>query len=595
MAGGCFLFERIGDSTPFIPENIGEEARSLQSAVQKFITGEVLPVSDRIESQDFNLIRGLLKRAGDLGILSAGLPTNFGGLGLDQMSLTAMVENLAWQTSFGVTLIAHSGIGTLPLLYFGTPGLKDKYLPPLVRGEMIGAYCLTEPNAGSDIFAMKSTSVLSPDGKKWRLNGEKCFITNGAIADLLTVFAKVDGAMTAFLVERNTPGVSIGREERKMGIKGSSTTSVFLENVEIPHDHLLGEVGKGHSIALNILNFGRFRLGVACTGIAKWLIGEVVRYAKNRTQFGAPLSDFGAVQNMIADQVIRTFVAESTYYRTAGALDQALKQISDDDPDKLGKTVKVTQEFGVEAAMAKVLGSECLCAVADRAVQILGGYGFVEEYHPARVFRDARINCIFEGTNEINRIQQIALKMLSRSLKEEIPTKAAWKGINEAPSRQNADREGLAGAVEQAGLAKELAIYCYGLVMNDEELLQAVTTVPAARDRGEFIDLALAELTLGAYGIDSTVNRALAIQEQFGSEKARIPATIAQLYANEEYERMISVAKSFVIQATAGNDKRRTEWLNHLRQREGFRPVNIAEAKMKIARQITDREGYHLT
>lgn len=585
--GGAFLLEKIGDRSIFIPEHLSEEQKQLAQAVYDFFRGEVVPRSEEIEAQKFDVTVSLLKKAGELGLLAAEVPEEHGGLEVDKVAMVAMSESAALQGSFVVTMMCHSGIGSWPLIYFGTSEQKKKYLPKLATGEMIGAYCLTESGSGSDALGMKSKAVLSSDGKFWILNGEKTFITNGGFADLYTIFAKADGdKVSAFLVEKKSEGLSTGKEEKKLGIKGSSTCSVIMENCKIPKENLLGEIGKGHKVAFNTLNLGRFKLGVGATGGSKYLLGAAVKYAKERKQFGRPISDFGLIRKKIANMTIRTFVSESMNYRTADLMDQKIKKLDKKDPECQKKMMGIVEEFAIESSIAKIYGSECIDFVCDEGLQTLGGYGFLEEYPFASATRNIRINRIFEGTNEINRLL-IPAMFFKRAMKGELDLmngiqrvvgqlKEGWKREAEGP---------LADEIHQTELAKKLTLYAAGTA--------AQKFMDQLREK-QFIAEFIADMAVDTYAMETVVLRALQLQKEFGEEKSKLAVAIVRNFVNETYPEMLIRARRMMLAVAEGNADEYSKYAKALQRFEYFVPIDTTQTRDQIAQAIIDREGYQI-
>ena len=428
-AGGGFLMEDRKPSDVFTPEDFTEEQQQVAATAERFMTDEVLPVAGRCEHKEPTLMVGLLRKAAELGFLGVLVPEKYDGLELDLTTQMIICEQLGRYASFSTTYGTHSGIGTLPLVFFGTHEQKQRYLSAMVSGERIAAYCLSESQAGSDALAARTRAELSPDGRHYTLNGEKMWISNGGWADLYTVFAKVGGEkFSAFLVERGMPGVTAGAEENKMGIRGSSTTPLTLENVAVPVENLLGEVGRGHVIAFNILNLGRLKLALACVGGGKDVLSESIRYAKQRQAFGRSIAEFGLIQHKIAEMAIRLFAAESMAYRIPGMIDSRLAGFSWDDDNAAQTALKAVEEYAIECAMAKVYCSEALDYIADEGVQIHGGYGFHQDYMVERAYRDSRINRIFEGTNEINRLLTTGM-LLKRVAQGRLDLMSAVQGV----------------------------------------------------------------------------------------------------------------------------------------------------------------------
>src|SRR6202522_164480 len=414
--GGSFLMEPTSPEQLFSPEDFTDEHRAIARTTEEFWTKEIAPNVDAIQRQEPGVAVSVLRKAGEIGLTSVHLPEKYGGMEMDLVSTMLVAEGIAKDGSYAAWHGGQSGIGALPLLLFGTEDQKQRYLPKVATAELVAAYALSEPQAGSDALAARTRADLSPDGKHYILNGQKMWITNGGAADLLTIFAKIGGEkFTAFLVERKFPGVSSGAEEKKMGIKGSSTTAIYLDNVPVPVENLLGEIGRGHIIAFNILNVGRMKLGAATTGAAKNVLAISLKYAKQRKAFGATIADFGAIQHKLAEMAIRIFVAESMAWRVVGLIESQMHGAATGDPNQ---ELKAIEEFAAECSMVKVYASEMLDYVVDEGVQIHGGYGYHHDYAVERAYRDSRINRLFEGTSEINRlvITGMPLKRASRGL-----------------------------------------------------------------------------------------------------------------------------------------------------------------------------------
>ena len=580
--GGSWLFEDPAAGDMFTPEMLSEEHRLIAKTADEFVAAEVLPVLDRLESKDWELARHLIKRCGDLGLLGLAAPEEFGGLNLDKASALVVVERIARAASFATTFGGQANLCVLPLVLFGTPEQKAMYLPRLIAGDIVGAYALSESGSGSDALAARTRATRHGDGS-WRLTGEKMWISNGGFADLIIVFAKVDGEQfTAFLVERAFPGVSSGKEEHKMGLHGSSTTPIILQDARVPAGNVLGEVGRGHKVALNTLNYGRFSLGAMCAGGAKSAIGDSARYASGRKQFGQPIASFGAIKHKLGEMAARAYAAESLSYRTAGLIDAALAGSDGHGAD----IAKAFEEFAIEASICKVAGTEALDYVLDENVQIHGGNGFVRDYMAERYFRDARVNRIFEGTNEINRLL-IPGMLVRRGLKGELPLVAAAKRLqNEilsmAPGVPTDDQGGLASERRTVGAFKQVALMVLGTALQTygESLEQQQEVLGCASD-----------ILIEVYAGESATTRAAAALSS-GASHAAFHEAAARVYVHDAAGRVEAAAKT-ALAAMADGDTLRT-LLAALRRVLKPTPVNTIGLRRALAEAVTAKGGYIL-
>lgn len=545
-----FLWEPVGKWNLFIPEELSSEQKDLAKLARDFIKNEVEPKREAIESKtEPTLVPSLLKKCGELGLLMAEIPEAYGGLGLNKTTATVIAENATGWTSFMVPLMCHTGIGTIPILYYGTEEQKKKYLPKLATGEFIGAYALTEAGSGSDALAAKTRAVLSPDKKYYILNGEKQFITNGSFADLFTVFAKVDGEQfTAFIIERNTPGFSVGKEEKKMGIHGSSTVPVILQDCKVPVENVLGEVGKGHRIAFNVLNVGRWKLGAACMGSCKRLIEYASKYLKERHQFGKPIASFQALREKLANDNIRTYLLESIVYAYASSLDSAWAELDKSSPDYYKLVMKKIKGLNIEASIAKVFGSETVQAVADDAVQMFGGYGFIQEYPPEQFYRDCRINRIYEGTNEINRLL-MPDTLMRRAMKGSVDFMGVLQnvlaglksGYPTTPASQP-----LAPWIDQLDALKRLTVYFCGVA--------AQKFMEKLKDKQSLL-ITMADLMTESYVIHCGLERALKIRKLLGEDKSKLAEEMTVAYMSEKIPELIGRVRQNLFNIAGGDEK----------------------------------------
>lgn len=527
LKGGEYLITEVTKEEVFTPEEFTDEQKQIGDTTEQFATKEVAPVKEDIEEKKFEIVVDLFKKAGELGLLMIDAPEKFGGLELDKVTSMLVAEKISPAGgSFATAFSAHTGIGTLPLVYYGTDEQNEKYLEKIITGEWIGAYALTEPGSGSDALNAKTTAKLSEDGKHYILNGTKQFITNAGFASLFTVFAKIDGEhFTGFLVEKDHEGVSIGPEEKKMGIKGSSTTQLILENAKIPVENLLGEKGKGHKIAFNVLNVGRFKLGAAVMGASKILIGVGAKYSNERKQFGKTIGSFGAIKEKLANLTAETYASESLIYRLAGLLDKKIETIDKSADDYYVQYQKAIEEYAPECAIAKVFCSDVLSRVADETVQIHGGYGYIAEYEAERAYRDERINRLFEGTNEINRML-IPGMILRKSLKGELPLQAeAMKAFESlmSPSFEEID--------DTVPFAKEKV-----LVKNLKTVFLILSAAAAQKFADKLVDeqeilIAAADIAINIFALESALLRAEKSYDSASDKKKELLKAVVQSYA----------------------------------------------------------------
>ncbi len=586
--GGGFLLKRAASQEIFCAEDFSNEQRAFYRTATEFVEKEVIPRHREIEDKKDGVMPELLRKAGELGIHMIDIPESFGGLGLDKTTSCLVAEGLARQGSFSVALGAHNGIGMLPLVFYGAKALKDQYLPKFATAEIIGAYALTEAGSGSDALAAKTVAKLSDDGTQWVLNGSKMWITNAAIADVFTVFAKIDGKrFSAFLVPRDTAGFTIGREEPKMGIRGSSTCALSFDNAHIPRENLLGEEGRGHKIAFNILNMGRLRLGVAVLGGCKRVLGLATTYAKERKQFGTPLSDFKIIQEKIADMAIAAYRVESASYRTTGCIDRAMAKVDKDDADRAKKLVLAIEEYNIEASIMKVAGSETLDYMTDEAVQIHGGYGYSEEFEVECAYRDSRINRIFEGTNEINRML-IPGTILKRTMKGALNLLPVAQGIQSALSRAASpvptpDDGPLGEESVLAELVRKATVYAIGTA--------AMKLMTELEKEQEQLSL-LSDMCIDAYIIDSVVRRAIQAQKSSAPEKAALHLAFAKVAAREIYERVMGRARRVVIELFPDEDQYTR--VMELKRLHLDLTLPLFPLKRQIAAAVLDADGYPL-
>jgi alkylation response protein AidB-like acyl-CoA dehydrogenase len=583
IKGGSFLTEDRPPSEIFTPEDINEEQRMFARAAEEFLRKEVLPREDEIYAKNWETTRELMRKAGELGLLSIDIPEKYGGLGLDKVSSAIVGEQFALQASFAGTQSAHVNIGTLPLVFFGTEEQKERYLPKLATGEWIGAYALTEPHSGSDALAAKTKAVLSEDGRHYVLNGQKMWITNGSFADLFTVFAKVDGEhFTAFLVERG-PGLTSGHEEKKLGIDGSSTTALMLEDCRVPVENLLGEIGRGHKIAFNVLNIGRLKLGARSVGAMKIALGQSAEYAKERHQFGQPIANFGLIKQKIAEMAKRVYVGESILYRTVGMIDDALALVDKGEPRQV---LGVLEQYAVECSIIKVWESEALAWVVDEQVQVFGGYGYSKDYPAERAYRDARIARIYEGTNEINRII-IGTQLLRRSESGELPIfQAAEAILQNSPIKPDTLQLEIANVI----FSDELKIVAGAKAMA-VAAIAAVARAYGKRARDEQECLALiADSVMDVYAMESALLRTQKLVSSRGAEGAPAQIDITRLFVREAARRVEQASRAIHVE-TSEDGKAPAA----VADRRGHQsPIKTVAARRRIADSVVEAGRYNL-
>jgi len=587
-AGGSFLVEARTPAEVFTPEDLNEEQRQIAATAAEFALKEILPAAQAIEAKQPGALRDLLVKAAGLGFTSVDIPEEYGGLGMDKVSSTLISDHISVLASFSTAFGAQVGIGTLPTVWYGTEEQKQRYLPRLATGEWIAAYALSEASSGSDAMNVRTRATLSADGTEYTLNGEKMWITNCGIADLFTVFAKIDGEkFSAFLVERTSPGLTVGAEEHKLGIRGSSTCPLVLADCRVPAGNLLGEAGKGHHIAFNVLNVGRFKLGVACIGGARHALAHMVRYAKERTAFGKRIAEFGLIQRKISTSATRLYAAESMAYRTVGMIDASVAQIGAELAHSPREIQRRIEEYAVECSILKVYGSEMLSVVTDELVATMGGYGYVEEYPAERYYRDARINRIFEGTNEINRLI-ITGWLMKRALKGQLPLLPAIKKIMDEvmqpPSFDSGGDEGelLAREAEVLTAARKIALFAAGV---------ASQRFMAALEEQQEIMADLADMIAQVYALESALLRARKLAAA-GKASAEAAVAMTALLADETMG-LAEQASRRVLAGCGEGDMLRTQ-LAILRRLARFTPADSVALSRTVARHAIQLERYPL-
>ncbi|WP_281976010.1 acyl-CoA dehydrogenase family protein [Halobacillus litoralis] len=584
IKGGGFIVEDLAAEDVITPEDFTDEHLMIAKTAEDFVLGEVVPKIDNLENHEFEHSVALLKKAGDLGLLGADVPEEYGGLQLDKISSSLITEKFSRAGGFSVTHGAHVGIGSLPIVFFGNDAQKNKYLPVLATGEKIAAYALTEPGSGSDALGAKTTAKLNDAGTHYILNGEKQWITNSAFADVFVVYAKIDGdKFTAFIIERDYPGVSTGPEEKKMGIKSSSTRTLILEDAEVPVENVLGEIGRGHVIAFNILNVGRYKLAIGGVGGSKRALELSVKYAKARKQFKTPIASFPLIQEKIGSVAANTYANESSVYRTVGLFEQSMGKLSDEELKDGAAVAKVIAEYAIECSLNKVFGTELLDFAVDEAVQIHGGYGFMAEYEVERMYRDSRINRIFEGTNEINRMI-VPGTLLKKAMKGELPLLQKAQALQEEIMTMMPEEPGIEALEQEKYLlknAKKIGLLAAGLAAqkygekleNEQELL-----------------VNIADIVGEIYNMESAILRTEKAINKNGEEKNNQKLLYTQVYVQEAFNRIEGHAKETLIAAESGDSLRMM--LGALRKLTRHTPINVITKKRTIAKTLINAEKY---
>ncbi|WP_026907032.1 acyl-CoA dehydrogenase family protein [Paucisalibacillus globulus] len=582
--GGSFLVEDLTGEDIITPEDFTDEHKMIAKTTEDFVVGEVLPVVEKLENHEFDHSVSLLKKAGDLGLLSADIPEEYGGLALDKISSSLITEKFARAGGFSITHGAHVGIGSLPIVFFGNEEQKEKYLPKLATGELIAAYALTEPGSGSDALGAKTTAKLNEAGTHYILNGEKQWITNSAFADVFVVYAKIDGEhFSAFIVEREFPGVSTGPEEKKMGIKSSSTRTLILEDAEVPVENLLGEKGRGHIIAFNILNVGRYKLAIGGVGGAKRALEVATQYVNQRKQFNTPISKFSLTQEKLATIASEIYANESAVYRTVGLFEQRMGALSDEELKDGREIARAIAEYQIECSMNKYMATELLDHAADEAVQMHGGYGFMQEYEVERIYRDSRINRIFEGTNEINRLL-VPGTLLKKAMKGDLPLFQKAMSLQEELMMMMPEEPGTEPLEQEKYLlrnAKKIVLLGAGLAA--QKYMQKI-------DREQEILVNLADMVAEVYNMESAILRTEKAINATGAEKNKQKLLYTQVYVQEAFNRIEADAKETLIGVEEGDTLRMM--LSSLRKLTRHTPTNVIVKKREIAAGVIETEKY---
>ncbi len=585
LKGGEWIIKDSNPFSTFIPEDFNEEQKMVMDMCHQFLETEIHPIIDRIDKMEAGLMPSLMEKAGEQGLLSTSFPEDLGGLGKDFITSTIVNEGLGGGYSFSVAIAAHTGIGTLPILYFGTEAQKQKYIPKLASGEWKGAYGLTEPNSGSDALSAKTTAKLSDDGTHYILNGQKCWITNGGFADVYTVFAKIDGdKFTAFIVERGMEGFSQGPEEHKMGIKGSSTVQLYFQDCKVPAENVLGEIGKGHVIAFNILNIGRLKLDAAAIGASKYATRLATEYANTREQFKLPIAKFGAIKHKLAEMAIKIWVAESALYRTAKLIDEKEHELMEAGDSFAKALLGAAEEYAIECAMLKVYGSEVLDFVVDEGVQIHGGNGFSDEYLISKAYRDSRINRIYEGTNEINRLLTVDM-VLKRAMKGKLdlmtPAMNVQKELMSIPDFGSEDEGAFAKELKYIANFKKAILMTAGA---------AVQKLMMSLEKEQEVLMNIADMAIETFHAESALLRLIKLQEQKGEAAVALQADITRTYIYDAADKINKAGKD-ALNSFADGDELRMMHIG-LKRFTKTEPFNSKEARRRICNKMLEANGF---
>ncbi|MGG3737435.1 acyl-CoA dehydrogenase family protein [Aeribacillus pallidus] len=584
IKGGSFLIDDVSYEQLFVPEEYTDEQKMIAKTTEEFVVNEVIPQLEHLENHEFDRSVKLLKQAGEIGLLGADVPEEYGGLGLDKISSALIAEKMSRAGGFSISHGAHVGIGSLPIVLFGTEEQKKKYLPALATGEKIAAYALTEPGSGSDALGAKTTAKLNEAGTHYILNGEKQWITNAGFADVFVVYAKIDGEhFSAFIVERDFPGVSTGAEEKKMGIKSSSTRTLILEDAEVPVENLLGEVGKGHVIAFNILNIGRYKLGVGAVGASKRALEITLQYANQRQQFKTPISQFNLTKEKFGTMGAKLYAAESSVYRTVGLFEDRMSKLSEEEVNDGKEVAKSIAEYAIECSLNKVFATEVLDYIVDEGVQIHGGYGFMQEYEIERMYRDSRINRIFEGTNEINRLLVPGM-YLRKAMKGELPLLQKAQTLQEELMMMMPEEPGNEPLAQEKYLvrnAKKIALMIAGL---------AAQKYGKALENEQEVLVNISDIVSNVYAMESTVLRTEKAIQQVGLEKAKQKVLYTEIFCQEAFNEIEQHAKETLVAVEHGDTLRMM--FTVLRKLTRHTPINVITKKREAAEALIEAEKY---